>query len=453
MLEEGEAPDLAHKPFALDYAWRMYDPGGHGALKTAADGDASAVEPVWESQVSDFPAGMQHMAVQDDWDTPRDVNSFGGPAGAMAVAVFNFTTTGIPLLYNGMEVGNSAGERNPHAPIRWSSGDPRFAAFYKALIALRRSSPAFMSGTMTWLPNTAPHQLLTYTRTGGDAEFLIAINPTGIAADGKINAAVGTGWKPVLAAGVSAVTTGTLPSVSLPPRGYAVYRRPFSAAASAAEMQSVAAQARAAQAAPGDDAGRTAYSNGYASGQNGGNGFGPFAVKTTGTAGTFVFSAAEAEGNQGSPPPASIDTQGKSFGLFAQSRDAVVTVTRDFAMPLTRTGDTFSLDFVGGFNDAGTVGVALSTASGPIGSFVFHSGGAGVLFNDTPTGLGFVRGASHLVYTLTSPTTYTLTVTGAEAFIGTGTFSGPLMGFQIQQTNSGSAKPDHNAYFNNLFLK
>ncbi len=453
MLEEGETPDLAHQPFALDYAWRMYDPGGHGALKTAADGDASAVEPAWRSQVSDFPAGMQHMAVQDDWDTPRDVNSFGGPAGAMAVAVFNFTTTGIPLLYNGMEVGNSAGERNPHAAIKWSNGDPRFTTFYKALIALRHSSPAFTSGTMTWLPNTTPHQLLTYTRTGGGSEFLVAINPTATAAQGSISAAVGSGWKAVPIAGMqTAAAPAGLPSVGLPPRGYAVYRRLSNPTASAAELSSIAARLKAADTAPGDDAGRAAYTNGYKAGENGGSGFLPFAVRTTGTAGTFVFSAAEAEGNQGSPPPASIDTQGKSFGLFAQSSDAVVTITRGFIAPLAHKGDTFSLDFVGGLNDAGTVGVALTTAQGTTGSFVFHSGGAGVLFNNASTGLGFVRGASHLVYTLTSPTAYTLTITGADAFTGTGTFSGPITGFQIQQTNSGGTKPDHNAYFNNVIV-
>ena len=86
-------------------------PRGTGALKTAADGDASRVRPAWQSQVADFPAGMQHMSVQDDWDTPRDINSFGGPSGAQAVAAFNFTNTGIPLMYNGMEVGNAAGRK------------------------------------------------------------------------------------------------------------------------------------------------------------------------------------------------------------------------------------------------------------------------------------------------------------------------------------------------------
>ena len=216
MLGEEETPDLAHKPFSLDYAWRMYDPGGTGALKTAADGDASRVRPAWQSQVADFPAGMQHMSVQDDWDTPRDINSFGGPSGAQAVAAFNFTNTGIPLMYNGMEVGNAAGARNPHAPIVWKSGDPRFAAFYKSLIALRHSSPAFTTGTMTWLPNTAPHQLLSYTRSGGGAEFLVTVNPTPTPVSGKISAAVGGGWKPVPVAGVITACRGFGLTVGFP---------------------------------------------------------------------------------------------------------------------------------------------------------------------------------------------------------------------------------------------
>ena len=162
-----------------------------------------------------------------------------------------------------------------------------------------------------------------------------------------------------------------------------------------------------------------------------------------------MFTATEAEGNQGTPAPSTIDTQGKSFGLFAQTPDASITITRGFAKPLSAPGSTFSIDFVSGLNDAGTSGVALTTASGTTGSFVYQAG-KGVLFNGAATGVGFVPGASHLVYTLTSPTTYSLTVTGAEAFTGKGTFQGPITGVQIQQTNSGSTKPDHNAYFNNL---
>ncbi len=445
LLEEGEAPDLARKPFSLDYAWRMYDPAGHGALKNATDGgDVSQVEAAWQSQVSDFPAGMQHMSVQDDWDTPRDVNSFGGPAGAMAVAVFNFTNTGVPLIYNGMEIGNAAGAANPHAPIQWAGGDPRFAGFYHSLVALRRGNPAFTQGAMTWLPNSASRQVLTYMRTGGGSQFLVQINLSPTAAQGAITAPIGSGWTQVPLVGAHTAAPALLPQVSLPPRSFAVYRRPFHGTAPAAFVSS------AAPAAAQDNASDPAYAKGYQSGQNGGTGFTPFKVVSAGTAGTFVFSATEAEGNAGTPPPSTIDTAGKSFGLFAQNAGASITITRGFTAPLAAPGSTFSLDFVSGDNEAGTSGVALTTANGTVGSFVFHSGGVGVLFNGAPTGIGFVPGASHLVYTLKSSTTYSLTVTGADAFQGTGTFKGPITGFQVQQTDSGSVKPDHNAYFNNL---
>jgi len=199
-----------------------------------------------------------------------------------------------------------------------------------------------------------------------------------------------------------------------------------------------------------DKASDPAYVKGYGQGQDGGVGFGPFGIVASGNGGTFIFTATEAEGNKGTPAPSTIDTDGKSFGLYAQTKTDAITITRSFQEPLTQKGDTFALDFVPGYNDAGTIGVALSTANGTVGAFIFRGGGPGVFFDGKPTGLGFVPGASHFVYTLLSPKTYRLVVTGADNFTGTGKFSGPVTGFQIRQTNSGSMKPDHNAYFNTL---
>jgi len=454
MLGEEETPDLALKPFALDYAWRMYDPAGHGALKSASDGggDASVVQTAWESQVRDFPTGMKHMSVQDDWDTPRDVNAFGGPAGAQAVAMFNFTNTGVPLVYNGMEIGNAAGATNPHAPINWQGGNPNFPAFYHNLIALRRSNAALTSGAMTWLPNSAAKQVLTYTRTGGGSQFLVEVNLSPSAAQGTISAPIGSGWKEVPLAGtLGAKTHSALPNVSLQSKEFAVFRRPFYGKLQAAAATSQP-QGQSQLGADQDNAGSPVYASGYHAGDNSGSGFTPFRIVSVGTAGTFVYTATESEGNSGTPAPSTIDTDGKSFGLFAQSPDASITITRGFTTPLTAPGSTFSLDFVSGLNETGKAGVALTTADGTTGSFVFQGGGTGVLFNGTSMGIGFVPGASHLVYTLTSPTTYSLKVTGADAFTGTGTFQGQITGFQVQQTASGSMKPDHNAYFNNLSL-
>ncbi len=202
-----------------------------------------------------------------------------------------------------------------------------------------------------------------------------------------------------------------------------------------------------------DNAGDPVYTSGFA-GLNGGFGFDVFNVVTStpggGAAGTFTASASESEGDAANGV---MDTNGLSFGTYANgpstgADDPSVTVTRTFTSGPT-AGDTFSLDFVSGNNDGGSAGVSLFSDSKIFGSFVFQSG-SGVLFNGQSTGLGFVPGPTHLVYAITSATTYSLTATGADAFTGSGTFSGPVTGFQMFQSDAGAATPDHNAYFNNL---
>lgn len=222
LLGECQTPDLALKPFSLDYAWRMVDP-----LKAASNGgNAAQVETTWKSQVADFPVGMKHLSLQDDWDYPRDVNTFGGAAGAQAVAVFNFTNTGIPLIYNGMEVGNAAQASNPHAPIPWASGDPRFPQFYRSLIALRRQNPALQQGAMTWLTNSAPSQVLTYTRSGGGAQFLVEINLSATPAQGTVQAPAGAAWVPVSLAGIVASKAHVAPPrIVLQPKEFVIFKR------------------------------------------------------------------------------------------------------------------------------------------------------------------------------------------------------------------------------------
>jgi len=226
LLGEEETPDLALKPFALDYGWQM--------LSTLKDvfngGDASHVRDTWVHQTNDFPSGMKHMSIQDDWDTPRDVNVFGGPAGAQAAAVFNFTQTGIPLVYNGMEIGNAAEGNNPHAAIKWAAGNPKFPVFYHQIIALRRSTPALRQGTMTWLANSVPSQVLTYTRTGGGQEFLVEINTSATPANGTVQAPAGRGWTEVRLAGVQNSRAHAAPMrFTLQPKEFAIFKRPSSA--------------------------------------------------------------------------------------------------------------------------------------------------------------------------------------------------------------------------------
>lgn len=209
-----------------------------------------------------------------------------------------------------------------------------------------------------------------------------------------------------------------------------------------------------------DNAANPVYATGYTGLGGDTPGFGAFHVVTTGSsAGTFVASASEAEAGNGNP--GSIDSGGKSFGMFAQSVDAVTTVVRPFQTK-TRTsglvsGDSFALDFVTGYNDGanggGSAGVALMTSGGAtVGDFHYQSGNQYFFSGAVISGQSYATGALHLVYTLTSATAYSLKITGAVTFSGTGTFTGPITGFQVQQKNAGGVDPAHNAYFNSLIL-
>ncbi len=258
---------------------------------------------------------------------------------------------------------------------------------------------------------------------------------------------------------------------------YRMNTKLFSAAiAAATTLLPLAAQAQITPASNTftDNAANSAYASGYNAGQGGSTpGFGAFNVATTGpSAGTFVFSAVDSEGGKGTPAPSSIDSSSKSFGIFANSDPtSSTTVTRTFAAPtqasgLNVAGDTFSLDFVTGYNDgnatvgtatptnpgdgSGHAGVALTTAAGTVGSFLYQSNNQYLFNGSVVQGQNFTTGALHLLYTLNSPTMYSLQVSGPFQFNGTGTFSTPITGFQVQQANSGGGDGTHNAFFNNL---
>ncbi len=195
-------------------------------------------------------------------------------------------------------------------------------------------------------------------------------------------------------------------------------------------------------------------------------GFGAFKVTANTGAGTFLFTAGEGEGNTGTPKPSSIDTQGLSFGFYSDgSTTAAVTIDRPFRTAegsggIGTVGDSFALDFVTGYNDGGDTGlsgVSLLANGAPVGTFAYH-GNDYYTFNGTKIGPGYTSGALHLVYTITSATTYSFAATGAFTVSGTGTFSAPFTGFEVRQVNSANAvaakiHPDHNGYFNNLVLQ
>ena len=78
--------------------------------------------PTWEEEQRTFPQGSLHLRFSDNHDEKRAIARFGEPA-ALAAQALVFTMDGIPLVYNGMEVGDTSESGGPalteRLPIFW----------------------------------------------------------------------------------------------------------------------------------------------------------------------------------------------------------------------------------------------------------------------------------------------------------------------------------------------
>jgi cyclomaltodextrinase len=178
MLAEWHEPDLLARAFDLDYSWPL-----HSALTEVLMGDApaTALRVAWEDERAKFEQGALHMRFSDNHDERRAIARFG-EKGALAASAFVFTLDGVPMLYNGMEVGDTAESGAPalfeRIPILWGISErrPQFPRFYREFIALRRAHAALRRGDVEWLRNADESRIVTYLRRGQGEELLVAIN-------------------------------------------------------------------------------------------------------------------------------------------------------------------------------------------------------------------------------------------------------------------------------------
>ena len=219
MLAEGEDPELHRVGFDLTYSWKLYR-----ALKSVWNGaPASDFVDVLQEQEQLFPEEALRLRFTTNhdetaWDAPPPV-LFGGLEGARAASVLMTTIRGVPLLYNGQEVG--VAEPLPlfeKQPIDWEQ-NPELRAFYKKLLGLYDRSRALRRGTMTMLAPEAPDVLL-YERAMGNARLLVAVNVRDreVPLPSLPEGLQGTSFKDAFSGEAADVPA------SLPPYGYVVLR-------------------------------------------------------------------------------------------------------------------------------------------------------------------------------------------------------------------------------------
>ena len=226
MLGEEEDVNLAMSPFELDYGWNDYGYGTLSALTHKLDATTLEYQWRWPYTVKSVsPKGMMHLNVQDDWDFDRDVVVYGGAAQAMAAAVYNLTADGVPLVYNGMEVGNANGGVNSHTQIDWEGRNAAtFEPLYRQLLALRNhSNGALQQGPTQWLTNSAAHDVSTYLRGAPGNQYLIEINTADAPVSGTVNGVPSGRWVDVTPRDDHG--SGVPAAYSLPAYGFAIYHQ------------------------------------------------------------------------------------------------------------------------------------------------------------------------------------------------------------------------------------
>jgi glycosidase len=240
MLAEGHKAELLVKAFDFDYSWPM-----HSSMTRVLQGQgrASDLRAEWEKESKEWPRGSLHLRFSDNHDERRAIARFGEPA-ALAASALVFTLDGVPLLYNGMEVGDTTESGAPalfeKLPVFWPIAErrPEFPRFYKQMIALRKSNKALRQGSLDWLPNSDESRVLTFVRRTPDEEVLVAINLSNRPFFGTTEAAHGAGYEdispdvaPPLPPDAPAPERAArkrpvgLPALSLDAWGYRIFRR------------------------------------------------------------------------------------------------------------------------------------------------------------------------------------------------------------------------------------
>jgi glycosidase len=225
MLAEASKPELLTNAFDIDYSWPLLATLNKVLIHSAP---ASDIRKCWEASLDQFPKGALHLRMSDDHDEARAVARYG-LNGALAASALMFTLDGVPLLYNGMEVGDATESGDPalfdKLNIFWNPKERGPLQFtYHDLIKLRKDYPAFRNDRVIWLPNYDDTKVVSFMRLDDNDEFVVAINLSNQPVTSSLKVLNAAEFQPVNISGQEA-PAGNLPRFHLDGFGWRIWHR------------------------------------------------------------------------------------------------------------------------------------------------------------------------------------------------------------------------------------
>jgi glycosidase len=225
MLAEAEKPELNRRAFDAYYGWEL-----HHIMNGIARGEKRA-DTLWtfyKTLQSRFPEG----SIPLNFTSNHDENSWNGTEfermgdAAPTMAALSYLVPGMPLIYNGQEVGFDRRlaffEKDS---IDWNDRGV-FGELYRTLGRLKHSSAALASdlgpASFVRVTGDAPRQVFSFVRQAGEDKVLAVFNLSSAEATVRLKLGADAGrWNEYLTG--TAVDLEARPSFELAPWEWHVY--------------------------------------------------------------------------------------------------------------------------------------------------------------------------------------------------------------------------------------
>lgn len=183
LAEDDSKPALVSKGyFDYNYAWAFHD----RLLDFTGNGNVSNLRNACvELNSGSAYNGRSRMVYLSNHDVVQDK---GGTEDRLfgkylkPLTVLEFTVYGMPLLYNGQEIGYSSGavSLGDKRPIDWSRPDTEMSALIKTLAEVKHTEPALRTGSQNGsfspLQTDKDNTIFAYKRTSGNENVVVMLN-------------------------------------------------------------------------------------------------------------------------------------------------------------------------------------------------------------------------------------------------------------------------------------
>jgi len=169
MLAEGNRQSDQLAAFDVNYSYPWY----HALTRVCARGEpVASLRALWEKTRAGRPRGARFLRYTENHDIVNNLlraEVICSERGAAAMSVINFTLDGVPMLYNGQEIGDTS-HQSIYArwPIRWEAAclpkSKAKYAFHQQLCQLRRTEPSLANSEVVWLDTDQPDAVLAFRR-------------------------------------------------------------------------------------------------------------------------------------------------------------------------------------------------------------------------------------------------------------------------------------------------